>query len=666
MNKGINFLETPDALPGPESESCEPLISYEMPGSNKRRGKKPFIILMICFCVVILFLSLLTIGKFVTSALGAKESLLAAQEYALQFDFDNAKIEINDAQKHLHGAQSTLWIIKPLYYIPWVGDQVEALVVIVDTSVAIVDVLDDTLSVAGSVYESLQDAQNALDAVPGIDKSYSFSTLPSEVRVEMLRGLRDAAPDLVKARTEIELAQEKLIKIDDEQIIGSMRTVIDKFRDILPSMSSAIELITPFAQSVDELAGVDQGKQWLLLFLNNTEMRPGGGFMGVYGLMQIKDGNILDISTDNTYAIDELCESDDYSVNPPYPISTYLGLDTWYFRDANWSPDFAESSKTSAQLLRQEYSFAGLPVPQIDGVIGFTPTIVEKLIELTGDISVDGILFTSENFTETLEYQVEYGFKESGVAWEDRKKIINDLMDVLVDRLTQISIEDLPKVISIISDMFVQKQIALYSFDEQTQDVFEDADWAADINIHEDGDVLMIVDANMGALKTDHAIEKDITYSIIPVEDGFEAQVDIKYEHTGGFDWRTTRYQTYTSIMTPIGSELLYTNGANASQYEELGMTRIGSYFVVEPGKTGTLTFKYKLPDFIAEAIEEDVYKLSIIKQMGSQQAALTLDLDFGKKLRAALPSEDESQFGDHKYYLNTNLVQDSEVLVQF
>ncbi len=664
MPKGLNFLEEPDALGGPEPDT-EPMISYQPPKMPFKVKKVSFIAVGGILLVACLFF-LISIGRFVNAALDVQDSLEAAQAYALEFEFERAQIEVREAQDSLEIAKSSLWAAKWMYPLPYVGDQVEALVVLVDTGITLAGVMDDALSIVQEVYSSVSDIQDALDDVAGLDKEYTFETLPSDVRVEILQTFSNIAPDLAKASVQLDIAQEKLSELEGLQLLGDMEDVVLELQETLPKIAAAVELITPFAQSIDELAGVDQDRQWLLLFLNNTEMRPGGGFMGVYGLLQVRDGEIIDITTADTYSIDQLVESDEYVVEPPYPIEAYLGLDTWYFRDANWYPDFAESSKTAVQLLRQEYSYSGQPVPEIHGVIGFTPTVVEMLLEVIGDVTVDGITFTSENFTETLEYDVEFGFKERGVAWEDRKAIINDLVDELMDRLMDVSITELPGLITAFEQMFTQKQIGMYSFDAQTQVVFEDADWAGVLDVDETDDFLLVADANMGALKTDHAMEKEIVYSIIPSDNGYQAQVDITYYHQGGFDWRTTRYLSYTSILAPIGSELISTTGDNASAYEELGTMRFGSYISIEPGETGTLSFVYSLPDSVSEAIEDGLYDLTVFKQVGSKQAALTLDLDFDKNLRAAEPSELEDQYGDQTYHVEVQLDQDLEFIVQF
>ena len=664
MQKGLNFLQEPDALGGPEPDT-EPMVSYQPPKQPSKIKKVSFLAIAGVLIIASIIL-LISIGRFVNSALTAKRSLELAESYAMEFEFEDAQQEIKIAHDALVTAKSSLWFTRLMYPLPYIGDQAEALVVLVDTGVTLVGVMDDALSIVQDVYSSMSEVQEALSEVSGLDKEYTFETLPSDIRVQMLQTFKNIAPDLAQASLQLSIAEEKLSEIEGQDLFGDMEVVVLQLQEVLPQVSAAVDLVAPFAQSIEEIAGVDGDRQWLLIFLNNTEMRPGGGFMGVYGLLQVRDGEIVDITTADTYSIDQLAESDDYVVTPPYPIEAYLGLDTWYFRDANWYPDFAESSKTAVQLLRQEYAYSGQPVPEIHGVIGFTPTVIEMLLEVIGDISVDGINFTSETFTETLEYDVEYGFKDRGVAWEDRKAIINDLVDVLMAKLMGISMGDIPSLIDAFAEMFTQKQIALYSFDAQTQVVFEDAAWAGVMEIYDTDDFLLVADANMGALKTDHAIEKEIDYSIIPSEGGYLAQVDISYDHNGSFDWRTTRYQSYTSIFAPIGSELISTTGDNASAVEGLGMARFGSYISIEPGESGILSFVYKLPESVVEAIDDGSYYLTVFKQIGSKQAPLTLDLDFDKNLRAAEPAELEDQYGDQTCHVEAGLDRDLDFIVQF
>jgi hypothetical protein len=86
----------------------------------------------------------------------------------------------------------------------------------------------------------------------------------------------------------------------------------------------------------------------------------------------------------------------------------------------------------------------------------------------------------------------------------------------------------------------------------------------------------------------------------------------------------------------------------------------------VEPGETRTLTFNYRLPSGLADEIGIGAYRLDVEKQAGVLEPGLTLDLDFGKKLRWADPSEDQRFFGDNKYGAATDLRIDRHFEVRF
>ena len=101
----------------------------------------------------------------------------------------------------------------------------------------------------------------------------------------------------------------------------------------------------------------------------------------------------------------------------------------WFFRDANWSPDFSESAKKALELYKGE---GGVSADQIDAVVGFTPTLLEQLMKVVGSVTVDGIKFTPENITEKLEYEVEYGYSERGLVFTERKKIMQPLFHALL------------------------------------------------------------------------------------------------------------------------------------------------------------------------------------------------------------------------------------------
>ena len=416
--------------------------------------------------------------------------------------------------------------------------------------------------------------------------------------------------------------------------------------------------------------GFTKPVNYLLLFQNNTEMRPSGGFLGVYAVVRVDKGKMDVLKVEGTEILDRNTP-EDWKITPPKIISEHLDVDRWHFRDANWSPDYVESVENVLRLYKGE---EGLLADEIDAVVAITPTVLEKFIEKIGPVVVQDVEFTAENVTEKLEYEVEYGYDDKGIPFHERKQIIEPFMLELLHSLKVNSITNIQDYFELIEDLTKEKQILIYSLDEDTQKEFDDRNWSGRVK-QVDGDYLMWVDANLAALKTDHAIERTLHYSFAPRDDGrILATAEMEYKHNGGFDWRTTRYRTYARAYVPIGSEFVSSSGSMAwdrtdklgviDQGEELGKQWFGTFISIEPGKTGKLSFSYFLPESISEQIKNKSYTLFVQKQAGTINPGLTLELKFGNNIVTVEPSEIEDQWGDgiYKYISDLRLDRDFDI----
>jgi hypothetical protein len=332
------------------------------------------------------------------------------------------------------------------------------------------------------------------------------------------------------------------------------------------------------------------------------------------------------------------------------------------------------------QLLRQENNFGGQPVPSYSGVIGLTPTVAERILAYLGPIKLEGQTFTSENVRQLLQEETQFAFLDKGLTVDQRKDLISKLTDEVVDRLLALPLSSLPDVIDILMSSFEDKQMALRSYDEQTQVAITQAGWGSVVKAPESGDSLMVVDANMASLKTDPVVDHTIKYTVIPQAGRLRARVEITYLHKGEFTKLVSRYRTFTRIFVPAGSELIRVDGSmkndklsnpnNEPGYvlteQDLGFTSFGTFTSVEPGRTQTLTFEYFLPDNIMDDLDSNKYTLHIFKQMGAKDHALTLNLGFGKNVRTAEPAEARRDRGNDKYEWEGPLVADQVVEVRF
>lgn len=435
--------------------------------------------------------------------------------------------------------------------------------------------------------------------------------------------------------------------------------VIQKF------ISAPVSVEAPLFET---MLGFTRPRTYLVLFLNNTELRPGGGFIGAYAVVKVDKGIPTILAIAGTEVIDN--QAKDKYFLPPAPLKKYLRVDAWQLRDSNWSPDFAESASTSLALFRLE---GGRAAQDIDGVIGFTPTVLEKILAITGPITVAGQEFAAANAVEKLEYEVEYGYAKRGQTFSDRKQILSDLVHALERRVVSGVALHWSEYNALVSLLLGEKHIVLYSTSPAEEATLVAKGWGGTMRTSS-VDYLLWADANLGALKTDVAIDRTLSYTFAPVATGLRATAAMVYNNHGSFTWRTSRYRDYARVFVPLGSKLVSSSGALATDRSsqsgvvdegaENGRQWFGAFIAIEPGKMGTLSFTYDLPASVTAAIRAGHYELLAQKQIGTLSPRLTLHLDFDKPVRGAAPGEEPAKHGDSLYELNTDLRLDREFTV--
>lgn len=412
---------------------------------------------------------------------------------------------------------------------------------------------------------------------------------------------------------------------------------------------------------VPELLGFRTPRTYLVLFLNNTELRPGGGFIGSYAVVKISKG-VMDMAVVEGSELLDWRTPDTWKPIPPKRLQQHLGVDRWYFRDSNWSPDFAVSADKALELYAGE---GGAAAEEIDTVIAITPDVLEEVLRQVGPITVNGITFTPDTVTETLEYEVEYDFVKKGLVKGERKIIIETFFRELSEHVARDVLFRVPVYVNLFKSLASEKHILLYSKDASLMSLAETNGWAGKVE-SSPGDYLMWVDSNLGALKTDHAMERHMKYAIVPVGREYRGTAAMTYIHTGTFDWRTSRYLTYARVYVPRGSTLVSASVTgdrpltvplkDIDQGEELGKQWFGYFLSVEPGKTRTLQIAYTLSQPVGESVSAGRYQLAVQKQAGTEAHGLTLSLKFGNTITSAIPAEEPQRWGDDQYDLTTDL----------
>lgn len=600
-------------------------------------------------------------------AQAGRDDLFFAKAAAEKLDFAAASNDLDDAAQRFAAARRAHARLKIAAKLPFFRDEISAVGDLLEGGYEASIALKEAIDVGADLISVLKSGSAAVGSVPDISgDNRAVHELTRAEKRELLQKMTESPDRLGLARVSLERALVAWDRIPRTSFTQGILDTLAPYKKQLSGLRDMLGQDLSTLAVLPNILGYPEPKTYLFLMLNNTELRPGGGFVGTYGIIKITDGEMESFFTDDIYALDGPAEAYLKEI-PPEPLKKYLRSQSLFMRDANWSPDFV----ASALEIERFYHLEG-GKEKIDGVIGVTPTVIEKLLALTGPITVDGIVFNSANVTDELEYQVEIAFALDGIPLAQRKEVVGKLGQELVRRLFSTSLSDLPKVAAIAESSLAEKQLMASFADPSLQAFADGRDWSGRFRSGL-GDRLSVIDANLAALKTDSVMRKSIAYSIRPDGDSWIARAAITYKNEGRFTWKTTRYRTYTRFYAPIGSRLIKGEGmmiddklndpkrqpGTIDVTEDLGQTVFGGFISVEPGETRTLAVEYRVSDAVARMIRSGNYGLDVQKQLGSLANGLTLDLNFGKNITRATPPEDSKEWGDSRYRLYTDLLID-------
>ncbi|MBI4138768.1 DUF4012 domain-containing protein [Candidatus Uhrbacteria bacterium] len=685
-NDTPNFLICPafPELP-PSSSPSQEKPNTPIPAEPRHRHVARWIALG---AALLLVLMLIPPGISLTRAWNAgrtaERSISAAREKLLTQDVEGAKTDLDAARASLLSFRDELQKLGSLRDLPALGLQIRALEDAASAGSQTLYSAADILDIAVVILDALRSgAETSGGLQAGIAPTRRFEDLSKEEKRELLQKFSNELPRLRLARDKMDLALTLWSRVPQDGLASPIQTALRPLAEAIPVMKKALDEAVPLLEALLPMSGYPEPRRYLVALQNADEIRPSGGFIGTIGTMTWDAGELSEFAFTDVYNIDNPVSAF-WKETPPEPLARYLGAANWFLRDANWSPDFPTSAERVLDFYVREAELQlHAPLPHRPTTfIAFEPGFFRELLAFTGPIVVDGKTFTSDNFFEQLEFAVEVGFHQEGIPVEQRKEIIGKLGQELVKKLFALPSARWPEVLDVATQALERKQIMAYSHDADLQPVLESRGWSARAK-PTDGDFLWVVDANLAALKTDGAMKKEIRYELDATDPaGPKATVTLRYTNTAkGFgDYRYTRYRTYTRVYVPEGSELISSDGAmkddlnktggkfisgTVDVFKELGKTVYGAFWSVEPGKTGELKFTYRLPPTV-NGQRSTIYHLDWPKQPGVDNATLTLDLSFDKKLESATPSEDSKKWGDARYEYTTDSLTDRTFEISF
>ncbi len=419
-------------------------------------------------------------------------------------------------------------------------------------------------------------------------------------------------------------AIDDLNNVDSDILPFEYQDTFKEFRVLFNIYVKDLDNINKLNSVIQEVFGGKGLRRYLLIFQNPAEIRPTGGFMGSFALLDIKDGKIIsiDIPAGGSYDLQGQLKK---FITPPAPL--LLSNKRWEFQDANWFPDFPASAEKILWFYRHSRNLTA------DGVIAINADVLSRLLSIIGPVTDKnrGVVLDTDNALSTIQHIVEYGPEKKT---NKPKQILSDLAPVFIENFQHVQPRAVLPILTNLSEALQQKEIQAYFVDDNTQNTIKEFGWSGSITkTNSDQDYLLVVNTNIQGQKSDAKIKQHISHQAVVQPDGtILDSVVITREHTGS-DGEILYGQPnidYLRLYTPEGSQLVRASGftwpderafrapevwyeqdenLNTNEKEvaidsesgtrishEFGKTAFGNWIITEPGKTTEVQFIYRLP----------------------------------------------------------------------
>ena len=363
-----------------------------------------------------------------------------------------------------------------------------------------------------------------------------------------------------------------------------------------------------------------EDKTYLILFQNNAELRPTGGFLTAFAILDFKNGLPHAIDFQDVYG-----EIDEHEyITPPYPLDVLLEKDSstyagHSFRDANFNPDFAQSVDEILSFFYLVY-----PERSVDGVVAVNFSVLEEVIGLYEPLRVGQHKFTEVNLFESLENAVSDIDRHNLEALSSRKGIIEKLAYTTLKKMISN-----PWKWRELSELVVQhlneKEILVQFANDALSKKIADFGWDGTFPNPEEAasDMLAVNIANYGGMKSDRYLTRNVHYAI-EITDQFNehgqpliyGNLEVILRHNGDYNVPLSgEYKGYLRAFIPAGSQLLESSTGDSVQHLIPGYIGWGDTLLMQPGETKSFNYRFQLnPAFL----EDDHYALTLIKQPGT------------------------------------------------
>lgn len=595
--------------------------------------------------IVILGIMLLPLGGVIAKAkIVVGEAQGVADAFKTQ-DLAAAKERLGTTKQRMKELEKEYRKLKPLSFVPVLGSYVRDGEHGVNAGMAAV--------LAGEkAIEALEPNADLL----GLSGKSRFVEGSADERIQTaVRTMSALTPKINEMAVHVDTMRKELAYIDPGRYptqIGKtvIRQRIASTKDVIENAANLFVNAQPLLINLPKMLGEPNDKTYLVLFQNDKELRPTGGFMTAYAIFRISRGKMVLVKSDDIYSLDNALRT---KFPAPREITTFhKGVYNLNIRDSNLSPDFKLSMSQFEEIYK---SVSGHEA--IDGIWAVDTHVLVEALRILGPITLyDADFKKNREFSAQIDARCDcpkavYELEDSssrpvGFVRAERKALLGDLLQQTIQKALGVSPSQYwGQLFQMLLSEINQKHVLSYFHDSDAQKGAESFNMAgrimtasetATLLSYKEGnewDYLHINNSNMAGAKANMFTSEKVTKDITVGGDGtVTTKLSLEYKNpypgsdcgleSGGLCLNAP-LRNWVRVYVPSGSKLTESRGSQSpgdgkpvdmTTYEGLGKTVFEGFLIVNPLGTVRLDLTYTSP----VKSSDGKYRLLIQKQPGT------------------------------------------------
>ena len=306
-------------------------------------------------------------SRIQTAVLSGDSTGAAAQVSALRARADKAHALTSDP----------VW--KVMGKTPWLGPNLTALGGVSASAAAITD--------------------NGLSSITGLSGKVGASSFKPKNGAIDLAPLVSAAPALAKANVAAQAGEREAAELSTKGVMSPLATAVTQYKDKITQVSTFTDAASRAAKLLPGMLGQNGPRTYLVLVLNNAELRSSGGIPGSVVHVTTDQGKI---TFDSQYAGGSFGPYDEPVAKLSDPTNAlYTEITGEYMQDVTLTPRFDQSAQLASAMWQQRFG------QTVDGVISLDPVALKYILKATGPVTVavgtpQQTQLTSQNVVKSL------------------------------------------------------------------------------------------------------------------------------------------------------------------------------------------------------------------------------------------------------------------------